>query len=68
VVVTVLSDLAELATEIDEARAKQAEERAKAETTQKVDKLDTQLAEMALSRAVARLKAVEIARERRRGR
>jgi F-type H+-transporting ATPase subunit epsilon len=66
--VTVLSDSAELATEIDEARAKQAKERAEAAKTQKVDKLDTQLAEMALSRAIARLDAVRIAKERRRGR
>jgi F-type H+-transporting ATPase subunit epsilon len=67
-VVTVITDAAELATEIDEARANQAKERAAAEKTQKVDKLDTQVAELALSRAIARLKAVEIARERRRGR
>ncbi|MDZ4833465.1 MAG: ATP synthase F1 subunit epsilon [Candidatus Melainabacteria bacterium] len=67
-IVTIISDSAELGTEIDEARAKKAEQRAEAEKTQKVDKLDTQLAEMALSRAVARLRAVEIARDRRRGR
>ncbi|MBX9670245.1 MAG: hypothetical protein K2X93_21775 [Candidatus Obscuribacterales bacterium] len=66
VVVTVLSDAAELATEIDEARAKQAKDRAEAEKTQRVDKLDTQLAEMALAKAITRMKAVQIARERKR--
>lgn len=66
VVVTVLSDAAELSAEIDETRAKQAKQRAEAEATQRVDKLDTQLAEMALAKAMARLKAVEVAKERRR--
>lgn len=66
-VVTVISASAELATEIDEARANQAKARAEAEKSQKVDKLDTQLAEMALSRAIARLNAIEIARKARRG-
>lgn len=65
-IVTVISDAAELATEIDEARANQAKARAEAETSQKADKLDTQVAELALSRAIARLKALEIAKERRR--
>lgn len=63
-VVTVLSDAAELGTEIDEARAKQAKQRVEAEQIQKVDKLDTQLAEMALARAIARIRAVEIANKR----
>lgn len=66
-VVTIISGRAELDTEIDEARAKQARERAEAEKSQKTDKLDTQLSEMALSRAIARLRAVEIANARRRG-
>jgi F-type H+-transporting ATPase subunit epsilon len=66
--VTVLSDAAELGVEIDEARAHQAKARAEAEQVQRVDKLDTQLAEMALTRAIARLKAVELAKERRRRR
>lgn len=67
-VVTVISDSAELAIEIDEARANQAKARAEAEKAQKVDKLDLQVSEMALSRAIARLNAVKIAREARRGR
>jgi len=64
-IVTVLSDSAELDTEIDAARAHQAKERAQAEEIQRTDKLDVQLKEMALSRAMTRLKAVEQARRRR---
>src|SRR5205814_3303355 len=45
--VTVLSDLAELDSEIDEAKAHQDKERAEAEKTQKVDKLDVYISEMA---------------------
>ena len=63
--VTVLSDSAELGIEVDEARAKQAKDRAEAEKTQKTDKLDTYMAELALSRAIARLKAYELAKQRR---
>ncbi|MGD9680238.1 MAG: ATP synthase F1 subunit epsilon [Candidatus Obscuribacterales bacterium] len=63
--VTVLSDTAELGIEIDEARANQAKARAEAEKIQKTDKLDTQLAELALTRAIARLKAVEMIKSRR---
>jgi F-type H+-transporting ATPase subunit epsilon len=59
--VTILSDAAELASEIDEARARQAKERAEAEKSQKVDKLDVYTAEMSFSRAAARLKALKIA-------
>jgi len=66
--VTILSDAAELDVEIDTARANQAKEKAEAEKTQKIDKLDTQLAELALSRAIARLKAAELAKIRRKGR
>jgi len=62
--VTVLSDSAELATEIDEARARQAKERAEAEKTQRTDKLDIYVAEMAFSRAMARLKAADLSRRR----
>ena len=62
--VTVLTDAAELDTEIDEARARQAKDRAEAEKTQKVDKLDTYVAELALSRAIARIRAVELAKQR----
>jgi len=64
-VVTVLSDMAELDTEIDVARAHQAKERVQAEATQRTDKLDVQLREMALSRAMTRLKAAEYAKRRR---
>ncbi|MBI2812161.1 MAG: F0F1 ATP synthase subunit epsilon [Candidatus Melainabacteria bacterium] len=64
--VTVLSDVAELDTEIDEARAHDAKAKAEAEKTQKTDKLDIYLSEMAMSRAVARLKAAELSRQRRR--
>jgi F-type H+-transporting ATPase subunit epsilon len=66
--VTVLSDVAELADEIDDARAKQAKERAEAEKTQKTDKLDVYVSEMALGKAIARLKAAEMSRVRRKGR
>ena len=62
--VRVLSDVAELDAEIDEARAHQAKERAEAEKTQRTDKLDVYVAEMAISRAVARLKAVELIKRR----
>ena len=64
-VVTVLSDIAELDAEIDIARAHQAQERAAAEKTQRADKLDVHLREIALSRAMTRLKAVELAKRRR---
>ena len=66
--VHVLSDRAELGAEIDEVRAEHARERAEAEKTQKKDKLDTYLTEMALARAIARLKAVEFAKNRKRRR
>lgn len=62
--VTVLSDAAELATEIDEARARQAKQRAEAERIQRTDKLDVYVTEMAFSRAMARLKATDIMRRR----
>lgn len=66
--VTILSDVAELDVEIDEVRAKQAKERAVAEKTQKTDKMDVYATELALSRAIARLKAAEMAKMRRHNR
>lgn len=63
--VTVLSDAAELDTEIDTARAHLAKERAEAEKIQKTDKLDVYITEMAVSRAIARLKAVEFRQRKR---
>jgi F-type H+-transporting ATPase subunit epsilon len=62
--VRVLSDSAELDVEIDEARAHQAKERAEAEKTQRTDKLDVYISEMAIARAVARLKAAELTKRR----
>jgi F-type H+-transporting ATPase subunit epsilon len=62
--VTILSDAAELATEIDETRARQAKERAEAEKTQRADKLDVYVSELAFSRAIARLKATDLARRK----
>lgn len=64
--VTILSDVAELDTEIDVARAHQARDKAEAEKLTKTDKLDVYMSEMAISRALARLKAFEF-RQRRRG-
>lgn len=66
--VEILSDMAELDVEIDEARASQAKARIEAEKTQKTDKLDSVLNEMALSRAMVRLKAAEMAKIRKMGR
>ena len=54
--VVVLTDAAELDIEIDEARANQAKERAQAEKTQRTDKIEVYVAEMAIARAVARIK------------
>lgn len=62
--VTILSDAAELDVEIDEARANQAKERAEAEKTQRTDKIDVYITEMAIARAVARLKAAELIKRR----
>jgi F-type H+-transporting ATPase subunit epsilon len=62
--VTVLSDAAELDIEIDEARAHQAKERAEAEKIQRTDKIDVYVTEMAIARAVARLKASELSKRR----
>ncbi|MFA6208221.1 MAG: ATP synthase F1 subunit epsilon [Candidatus Obscuribacterales bacterium] len=66
--VEILSDMAELDVEIDEARASQAKARLEAEKTQKTDKVDSVLTEMALSRAMVRLKAAEMAKIRKMGR
>jgi F-type H+-transporting ATPase subunit epsilon len=66
--VTVLSDHAELDIEIDEAEAMAEKERREAEKIQKVDKLDVYLAEMALSKSMARLKAAELGRLKKRTR
>lgn len=64
--VTILADLAELDVEVDEARAHQRKARAEAEKTQKSDKLDVYLSEMAISKSIARLKAAEFFKRRRR--
>jgi len=63
--VTILSDLAELDTEIDEAAAHQEKEKAQAAKIQKTDKLDLYLSEMSIARSVARIKATEISRRKR---
>jgi F-type H+-transporting ATPase subunit epsilon len=63
--VTVLSDLAELDHEIDEATAHQDKARLEAEKIQKVDKLDVHITELAIARSMARLKAAEYQRARR---
>lgn len=57
--ITILSDAAELSSEIDTARAKHARERAEARLREKHEDVDTVRAELALSRAMARLKAKE---------
>lgn len=62
--VTILSDVAELDAEIDEARARQAKERAEAQKTQKAENIDVYASEVAIGRAVARLKAAEMRQRR----
>jgi F-type H+-transporting ATPase subunit epsilon len=64
-VVTVLSDTADLGTEIDISQANEAKSKAEAEKIQKTDKLEVYLSEMALSKAMARLKAAEFTHKRR---
>ena len=64
--VTVLSDLAELGTEIDEARAHQRKQRAEAEKAQRADNLDVYITEVSISKSIARLKAAEFAKRKRR--
>jgi len=61
----VLSDIAELDHEIDEARAHQAKERAEAAKTQRAENIDVYTTELALSKAMARLKAAELGKIRR---
>ncbi|MCE3234724.1 MAG: synthase epsilon subunit [Vampirovibrio sp.] len=56
--VTVLSDAAELGTEIDAVRAQHAKERAEAELNKLQDHHDIALAQQALSRALVRLALV----------
>jgi F-type H+-transporting ATPase subunit epsilon len=65
--VTILSDLAELDTEIDVAKAHQDKEKAEAEKLQKSDKLDVYVSELAISRAVARLRVHEFKVRKRKG-
>lgn len=64
--VTILADVAEMGGDIDDAQAAQAKQRAEAEKTQKTDKLDVYVAEMNIGRAIARIKAAEMAKTRRR--
>ena len=64
----VLSDVAEMDHEIDEARATQAKERASAAKLQKLENMDVYTTEVALSKAVARLKAAELGKIRRKAR
>lgn len=63
--ITVLSDTADLGHDINEAQAKEDKEKAEADKTQKTDKLDAYMTEMALSKAMARLRAAELTRRRR---
>lgn len=63
--VTVLSDVAELDVEIDTTRAAQAKERAEAEKSQRTDKTDVYVSQMAIGRAIARMKAAEMKNMRR---
>lgn len=65
--VTILSDLAELDTEIDVAKAHQDKEKAEAERLQKSDKLDVYVSELAISRAVARLRVHDFKLRKRKG-
>ena len=62
--IRILSDLAELDVEIDEARAHQAKSKAEAEKTHRTDKLEIHVSEMAIARAVARLRAAELVKRR----
>lgn len=64
-VVTVLSDTAELGHEIDEAKAHEEMEKAAAAKTTKLDKIDAYGTEMAVSRAMARVRAVQFVKRRR---
>lgn len=55
--VSILSEAAELASEIDEVRAKHAQERAEARLRQQTTELDVHRAQAALNRSLIRLKA-----------
>jgi F-type H+-transporting ATPase subunit epsilon len=55
--VTILSDAAELAEQIDVVRAKDAQSRAEALMKQKSEGVDTQRAQLALTRSITRIKA-----------
>ncbi|RDV84510.1 F0F1 ATP synthase subunit epsilon [Ammonifex thiophilus] len=59
--VTILADAAELAEEIDVERARRAKERAEERLRARTPDIDVARAEAALMRALARLKAVELA-------
>ena len=61
--VTIISDHAALAENIDEVEAQREKEIAEAKLTQKKDKLDIQKAEMDLQRLLLNLKAVELAKK-----
>ena len=65
--VTVLSDVAELDAEIDISRATQAKEKAEAEKTQRAQNIDVYVTEMAMSKALARIRAADIRQRKRRG-
>lgn len=58
--VTILSQAAELAKDIDEARAKQAEQRAKQRLADRSEDVDRTRAELALGRAITRMKAASL--------
>lgn len=56
----VLTDAAELVSDIDALRAQQAKERAEARLREKTEKVDVQRAEMSLARALVRLQASKL--------
>jgi F-type H+-transporting ATPase subunit epsilon len=56
----ILADTAEIGTEIDRVRAEEAVERARERLTNRPEDLDIMRAELALKRALARLKATEL--------
>ena len=66
--VTIISDHAALADDIDVVIAEKEKELAEAKLAQKKDKVDVQKAEMELSKLLAMLEAVELARKLKRAR
>ncbi|HEY9772877.1 MAG TPA: hypothetical protein V6C81_03600 [Planktothrix sp.] len=66
-VVTVLTDLVELDTEMDVAKAHAAKLQEEAKKTTKTDKLDAYVAEVALGKAMQLVKVAELSKHRRRG-